>query len=90
MKRVMMAAVAAAAVAMSGSVMAQTTIQEPDRVQYQKVTRIDIQAGDEIEGTLRGPTGEYSSVKPRIGGFRNLVEVRKSFGFELHRSTDNL
>ncbi len=90
MKRVMMAAVAAGMVSMSGSALAQTTIQEPDRVQYRPVTIIDIKAGDEIEGRLRGPAGEFSTPRTRAGGFKNLVEVRKSFAFELHRSTDNL
>jgi hypothetical protein len=75
----------------TGSALAQTeehVRQEPDREVVLKNTPITF-GGVVVDGKTKGPggstiTGDYKPI------FGNLINVRKSFTYELQRSVDNL
>ncbi|MFN7134632.1 MAG: hypothetical protein ACK4N5_21310 [Myxococcales bacterium] len=81
MTRVMMAAVAVAALVGSTGAVAQT--KQVPGVEVLNLT------GSDITGEVKGPGDVYVVVPPKPK-FESQVKVRGSFTPELHRSTDNL
>lgn len=65
-----------------------TTIQEGDRVEYNKKTLIDF-SDVSIEGELTKPEGSYIKNRKKTR-FRNLIELRGNFRPELKRSVSSL
>ena len=89
MKKTVFGLVAAAALLVSSAAMAQDkTINEADRVEYNKKTVIDF-SDVNIDGELTKPEGSYIKNRKRTK-FRNLIELRGNFRPELRRSVSKL
>lgn len=86
-KKMILAALAALALSLPAAAQ-DTTIQESDRVEYNKKTVIDF-SDVSIEGELTKPEGSYIKNRKKTR-FRNLIELRGNFRPELKRSVSAL
>jgi hypothetical protein len=89
MKKLVVSAVIAAAMAIGGAVNAQeNVVQEADRTEYKKKTIIDF-SDVTIQGELTKPEGSYLLNRKKTN-FRSLLKIRGNFLPELFNSIDNL
>jgi hypothetical protein len=90
MKKLVSAAMVAAALSMSSVAFAQEggVVQEADRTEYKKKTIIDF-SDVTIQGELTKPEGSYLLNRKKTN-FQSLLKIRGNFLPELVNSLDNL
>lgn len=88
MKRLLIAAAAAAVFAAAPAFAQDKVIQEADKVVVRKKTVIDF-TDVSVEGELTKPEGSYVLNKKQAQ-FKSLIKVRSDFQPELQKSVDNL
>ncbi len=76
-----------ALVTLSSFAFAQT--QQPAAKQPPKPQQVDFEPND-VTGKQLLPTGSYIPVKPRVGGFKSLIQVRGDFNDKLAASVYDL